>query len=260
MESRTCFASVVSVALLLSACGSKGDAQASPEPTSAATGSASVSDSPKSRLAERAGRAGARMAPVRGDTPLMKAVLSPAEEGYSEASIKLIGTACRAPWVLLSTAPPASGDDYAFPSAQQAFLANPLLQVVDGEPSTDSEVELEVHKKGDYFLIARCHEATHCNKVAAMYKANVKTSSPETGCSDLPRGLGASTKLRALSLGLPDKADTSALCARLGACRVAKDPRTSEDPSAACQKSPSSFKTACALKSSCDEVLACLAG
>lgn len=248
------------LALALSGCSKKADAGPTAEKTAAAAESTpGADDGAKPRIVERAGRAGAQMAPLHGDSPKMKAILSPSELGYPMAGIKPISGSCAAPWVSLATAPSASGDDYAFPWVQQAIVANAKdYKVIDGDPHAAGEVALEVHKKSDYIVIARCHDAGTCTRLAAMYKDVAKASSPETGCGDLPNGLGASTRKKSLTASMPDKSDTVGLCARIGACVVAKDPLTSEDPGAACQKAPSSFKTDCGTKSSCDDVVACL--
>lgn len=216
-------------------------------------------EAPKGRIVERAGKVGAQMAPVRADAPQMKAILSPAELGYPTAGIKAIDPACSAPWVLLATAPAAVGDDYRFPWIEQALVANPKAFSVVDAPSAAGQVSIEVHKKSDYIAVARCSDATTCTKLAAMYKDVARTSSPETGCGDLPMGLGASTRTRSLAAAMPDPKDTLGLCARIGACAVARDPMTREDPGGACQKAPSSFRTECGTKPSCDEVASCLA-
>jgi hypothetical protein len=232
------------------------------DPTPSAESTAQAAESgaaPEQRAVERAGRAGASMGPLKGQAAQMKAVMSPADLGYPAAGIKAIDASCKAPWTRLEKAGAAVGDDYGFPWVAQALFANKkLFTVVDGAPSSSGEVSVEVHKKGDYFAVARCGDAATCTKLAAMFKDVSKKSSPETGCGDLPDGLGVSTKVKSLEVGAPSSGDTLAACARIGACTVAKDPATSEDPGSACQRAPSSFKTSCAEKSSCDDVLACL--
>jgi hypothetical protein len=56
---------------------------------------------------------------------------------------------------------------------------------------------------------------------------------------------------------LPGDKDTISLCARLSACMIATDRATPGDPFVACQKGPSAFKTQCATRYPCAEVLAC---
>ena len=57
---------------------------------------------------------------------------------------------------------------------------------------------------------------------------------------------------------LPAAGDVVAACARLDACKIATDRSTPGDPFVECQKAPSSFKTECARKYPCAEVMACL--
>jgi hypothetical protein len=56
---------------------------------------------------------------------------------------------------------------------------------------------------------------------------------------------------------LPSTSDKVAACARLNACMIATDRSTPGDPFLECQKAPGKFKTECADRYPCAEVLAC---
>ena len=96
-----------------------------------------------------------------------------------------------------------------------------------------------------------------------MYKAVVKSSNPQVMCGDLPANLGAAKKHVDLLAGdpasnVPDAADTIGKCARVAACTIATKPDTTDDVGINCQKAPTKFKTECATKYPCAEVMACL--
>jgi hypothetical protein len=103
-----------------------------------------------------------------------------------------------------------------------------------------------------------------------MNKAIVAGSMSQPVCGKLPMDLSPATRKKPVlrELGnpqnsLPDSKDVPGQCARLQACSVAMDPPTKagkEKIGLDCQKSPSSFKTACATKYPCAEVMKCLEG
>lgn len=107
------------------------------------------------------------------------------------------------------------------------------------------------------FILATCHDAGTCTRFAAMIKAVAKWA-PATGCGELDAKANAAPRARVLSATPAKSGDTDALCARLGACKMASDPASTDDPIGACLKSPSSFKTDCAQKATCADVATCL--
>jgi hypothetical protein len=220
------------------------------EPRAAQTG-ATTPQPGRPRSIQRVGKVDAASDPLHANSPELKEI---AAAEYPEQSVKAIESSCRKPWVIVARTKPDHED---FNVLAQALYANPAFKVVEGEPHAAGELAVEVHKKDDLFAVARCHDAGTCTRLAAMMKAVAKDSSPETGCGDLPNGLGPSTRVKSVAITMPKEGDSAGLCARLGACKLTKDPGSTEDPVAACQKSPSSFPVSCALKTSCDEVLSC---
>jgi hypothetical protein len=104
-----------------------------------------------------------------------------------------------------------------------------------------------------------------CNQLAAMHKAIVRTSNPQVFCGKIP-GIDKDSPLFSPTLvnptspkdSLPAEKDIVGLCARLSACMIATDRAAPGNPGMECQKAPSKFKTACARKYPCAEVMACV--
>lgn len=189
---------------------------------------------------------------------------APAATGYDLSAIKAIPDNCSSPKVLLATAPKSVGADYAWNTTRQAMLANQQFRVVMGAPAIPGQVSLNIYEYGGnaFGVVAVCNDGGTCNQLAAMYKAIVRTSNPQVVCGPLP-GISASPvasfKWDANPTGnLPADKDVGALCARLDACMIATDRSTPGDPFVECQKAPSSFKTECARRYPCAEVMACM--
>jgi hypothetical protein len=135
---------------------------------------------------------------------------------------------------------------------------------VSGPKAAPGQVSLATHVYNDsaYALVATCNDGGTCNQLAAMYKAIVRTSNPQIVCGKVqgisaspvgpPFGWNADPKGN-----LPPESDAVALCARLNACMIATDRATPGDPFVECQKAPHTFKTKCATRYPCAEVLAC---
>jgi len=260
MHGRFFLAALVTCALC--GCGHKpGDAKAD---TAAPTGSdvapaeTGLTRAPDFRphLPHRVTKAGAMLAPMSGDSPELKEV-GAAE--YPEAGIDPINPSCERPWVVLHAFKGDHKSGLEVDTVLQVLYVNPAFKAIDGEPRSGGEVVVEIHSKNDdSAIIARCHDAGTCTRLAAMIKAATKWDTPKTGCGDLPSGFSSSTRLGKSEVpAMPSEKDKPALCARLGACKIAKDPGSSEDPIGACQRSPSSFNVSCALKPTCEEVLSC---
>ena len=150
------------------------------------------------------------------------------------------------------------------------MLANPQFKTTRDDPTLAGQVTFEVHQsdasmQNTYALAAHCHDASTCNSLAAMYVTAVKSSHPQLFCGTLPTVLGHSLKQFDLLAGgadanLPDSRDPVGSCARLAACTAAAKPNSTEDLGASCQKAPGAFKTDCARKFPCADVVACLGG
>ena len=184
--------------------------------------------------------------------------------GYPLTAIKALPDGCTTPSVILATAPSSVGSSYGWNITRQAFLANQQIKIVGGQPAAPGEVHLAPYDYtgNAYALVATCHDGATCNKVAAMYKGIVRSSNPQLTCGKV-NGVGASP-IAAFSWNadprqnLPAASDPVALCARLDACPIATDRSTPGDPFLECQKAPGKFKTACATRYPCAEVMACL--
>jgi hypothetical protein len=181
------------------------------------------------------------------------------------SAISPIPDHCASPIVILSGAPESVGPKFAWPVAHQTLLANQQFKVVKEAPKAPGEVLLATYKHKltqGYALVAKCKDGGTCNRLAAMYKAVVRSSRPELACGKIDT-LGA-RPVRApfawaddVKGNLPKPGDLQGACARLNACMIATDRATEGDPFLACQKAPSHFKTDCARRYPCAEVLAC---
>lgn len=185
-------------------------------------------------------------------------------KGYDLSAIKAIPDNCATPSVILATAPKSVGESYKWNISRQALLANQQLKVVAGPPSAPGQVSLATHVYNDsaFALVAKCKDGGTCNQLAAMYKAIVRTSHPQLACGKIqgisPTPVGPPFGWSDDPKGnLPVAGDAIALCARLSACMIATDRSTPGDPFTACQKAPHTFKTQCATRYPCAEVLAC---
>lgn len=189
---------------------------------------------------------------------------TPAPSGvdrYPLTAIKSIPDDCRTPAVILSSAPIRLGSGYIWPWARQAMLAHPEFTPLVEPPTAQGQVEFKVFEDDlvGITLVGVCHDGWTCNRVAAMFKAVIRTSNPQLFCGNLPvKGVERPAFLVPPDnywMPLPD--DTIHKCARLAACAIAMKPSTPGDPGAECQKAPSRFKLDCALLSPCAEVAAC---
>jgi hypothetical protein len=211
---------------------------------------------------------------VKDNAPPAAPVTDPSQQTYPDVANKIADN-CSTPFVIMTTAPNSVGVDYPWTWTRQALLANQQFKVVSGQPSAPGEVTFEVHLASDKFqnawvLVGKCHDGGTCNKLAAMNKGIIKGSQSQPVCGKLPMDLSASTMKKPVlrELGnpqntLPSSSDVPGQCARLQACSVAMDPPAKagkEEIGLECQKSPSKFKTDCATKYPCAEVMKCLDG
>lgn len=293
MKIRTRFVLVVATFTTLAGCGSKGtekDKQAKDEESeeetpkkkkkkkSTASASATTSSVASGTVATPAAPS-PTPAPTSTDAapsvsdkkPPSGPVTDPNQQTYADVA-NPIADNCSTPSVLMTTAPESMGADYAWTWTRQALLANQQFKVVSGSPAAHGEVAFEVHQASDTFknawvLVAKCHDGSTCNKLAAINKAIIKGSVSQPVCGPLPMQLSASTfkkpVLRELGVPqntLPDSSDIVGQCARLHACTIAMDPTANAKTNIGldCQKSPSNFKTSCATRYPCVEVTKCL--
>lgn len=201
--------------------------------------------------------------------PATPATPSPAQ-GYPLDAIKPIADNCSSAKVILTSAPTNDENKYSWTFTRQAMLANQQFKVVSGPPSIPGQVQFLQFESGTKkpdgswparSLVAFCADGGTCNQLAAMYKAVVRSSNPQIFCGQLPASLGDSSPVSIQqgdpTTDLPGNTDVIGMCARLSACMIATDRSTPGDPGLECQKAPSKFKTACAKKYPCAEVLAC---
>jgi hypothetical protein len=281
--------SILALSLLATACGSKTSAEkdrSSEEDDDTPT--KEKSSKPKKKKSESSSTAGAASAtsaptppPTAAPSPEPKPavtsdspptpVTDPSQQTYADVA-NPIPNDCKNAAVLMTSAPESVGVDYPWTWTRQALLANQQYKVVEGPPAVPGEVSFEVHQasskhSGAWVLVARCADGGTCNKLAAMQKAIVKGAAAQPVCGALPTDLSPTTRKKVVlrELGnpqntLPGGTDVVGRCARLHACTIAMDPKgnASTDVGPSCQKSPSSFKTACASEYPCSAVLSCL--
>ena len=188
---------------------------------------------------------------------------APVVKGYTLTHAKPIAADCATPAVLLASTPLSNGAGFTWPVTHQTFRVNRQFVIVAGEPKHEKEVHLAPYTYDDtgYGLVATCYDAATCNEVAAMYKAIVRSSNPQPFCGRSSH-LGT-TPVSTFSwssdfhANMPDPMDMRALCARINACMIATDRSVEGDPFLDCQRAPQTFKTSCAMRDPCEEVLKC---
>jgi hypothetical protein len=215
-------------------------------------------------------------------SPASSSATVPSSGDWSTAPIKAIDATCAKPWAILGDSPRKKdgGDGHAagsWPFARQALLANPDFVLVGrGDatcqgalcfPKAPGQVHFTEYpylKTESVMLIGTCADGGTCNRLAAMYKATVKTARPTLGCGTTVPAIGGEGNPVGLRAGgpaensLPKSDDSVGECARLAACMIALDHSTPGDPGIECMKAPSKFKISCARKYPCSEVVACM--
>lgn len=188
----------------------------------------------------------------------------PIEIEYPFKGVTRIADDCQEASVVLTTAPKKMGWDYDWTWTRQALFANPQFQIVDGpaKPSLPMQIRLDMYAIPEGFaLVAVCHDGATCNKLAAMYRSTVQTCDPQLKCGALPiDGVARRPALvPASGQWLPvEEGNVVGRCARIGICLRVKNEPIHGNPSVACQSAPTKFKTECAKKATCDEVVSCL--
>lgn len=249
-------------AALAVACGDSGGTAKSEVATSARPAGATAT--PASTLGDAA-KGGAKPEAVKPPSEADRAtpVTTPEQQSYPMGNIKLIPDNCSNAHAILANAPASLGIDYGWSYSKQAMLANQQFKTASSATSP-GQVSFAVHEVGAAMaLVATCGDGSTCNRLAAMYKAVVKSSNPQVLCGALPATFGVAKKQITMISGnpasnVPVASDIIGMCARLAACTIATKPDTTDDVGIACQKAPTSFKTACATRYPCAEVMACL--
>jgi hypothetical protein len=188
----------------------------------------------------------------------------PIEVEYPFKGVTKIADDCQEASVVLTTAPKKMGWDYDWTWTRQALFANPQFQIVEGpaKPAAPMQIRLDMYAIPEGFaLVAVCHDGATCNKLAAMYRSTVQTCDPQLECGALPiEGVARRPALvPASGQWLPvEEGNVVGRCARIGICLRVKNEPIHGNPSVACQSAPTKFKTECARKATCDEVVSCL--
>ena len=166
----------------------------------------------------------------------------------------------------MATAPKAKGKGYNFPITKQAMYANRQFKVVTTQPSQIGQVQFHnMETDNSIALIATCWDGGTCNKLAAMYKAVVKSSRPQLFCGAMP--LKGSKVPSALfppdnwwlpPPGPSNQDNATERCWRINACIMSNNPNEPSDPGLECQRAPGKFKLDCAQKEPCSAVLSCM--
>jgi len=187
--------------------------------------------------------------------------------GYPLTAVKTVADNCTKASVIMATSPKSTtpSDTPGWQWTRQAMLANQQFKIVAGDPTAPMQVKFSVYDNGTYSaLVATCHDGVTCNQLAAMYKAVVRSSTPQILCGPVAGMTGEPQKVDILAGGdarasVPEKTDIIGLCARLSACMIATDQSTPGNPGLECQKAPHTFKTSCATRYPCSEVMSCIA-
>jgi hypothetical protein len=228
-----------------------------------ATGAATTKAADPAKTAATAGGAATTTASAA------KAGAAPAAAatgGYPLTAVKTIADNCTKASVIMATSPKSTtpSDTPGWQWTRQAMLANQQFKIVDGDPVAPMQVKFSVYDNGTYSaLVAACHDGATCNQLAAMYKAVVRSSTPQILCGPVPGMTGSPQRVDILAAGnpkasVPEKSDIIGLCARLSACMIATDQSTPGNPGLECQKAPHTFKTSCATRYPCSEVMSCV--
>lgn len=190
---------------------------------------------------------------------------------YSQDGLGTLPDNCIDPAVVMMAVPKDyyAKDTFDWRHVRQVALANPEFRIVRNVTNTTpgqsvSFTENEHKPTKGVALVAHCVTSKTCLRFAAAYKAVVATASLTPICGSNPnigaRITGGKSVLPAsgdIQSVLPDKKDVQSQCIRLAACRAARDHRLANDETQACMRKPNDFKTACALRKTCEQVLAC---
>lgn len=258
--------------LFLTACCNMGSGDVKPSTETRSAGTPESKGTPNANAAQGQGNTGTTQkvnAAAPTNQPIaagQQPVATPGQQTYPMDAIKPVPDDCGMTNVLLTTAPKSVGPDYQWHVTRQAMLANQQFKFVSSRvPSEPGEYYIGVWGYGDnaYALVATCGHAPTCNRLAAMYKAIVRSSKPQVLCKTPIQGqsknqVGTFRWSDDPKANLPQDGDLQALCGRLNACMIASDQSTPGDPFLECQKAPSKFKTDCAKRYPCAEVIACM--
>ena len=240
------------------------DQGTAPAPDTASTAKATAKATATATATSTATASAAATATATAAPSGSAAVAAPVGElKYPLTAIKPLADSCGKCSVILGTAPVNKDNLYGWVFVSQAMAAHPQFKLLfPGEPTAPMEIQFQMFEAGDgkapakaMAVVALASDGPTCNKLAAMYKGVVRSSSPQLFCGE-PKGVSHGKTIdlagwRALLI------DPMSKCTRLASCLIAVDPNTPGDPGLECQKAPQKFKTDCAMKDSCAEVAAC---
>jgi hypothetical protein len=240
------------------------DEGSTPAPDVKPTGTAKSTAAATATARATATAAGTATAAATATATGSAAVAAPAGElKYALASIKPLADSCSKCSVILGTAPVNKDNLYGWVFVSQAMAAHPQFKLMfPGEPKAPMEIQFQMFEAGEgkepakaMAIVAFASDGPTCNKLAAMYKGVVRSSNPQLFCGE-PKGVSKGRTIdlagwRALLI------DPMSKCTRLASCMIAMDPTVPGDPGLECQKAPHTFKTDCAMKDTCADVVAC---
>jgi len=205
--------------------------------------------------------AGSASAATAGSAePVIEGPATP--EGYSLAGIKTLPEGCKTPRIVFSAAKKGAFGINQWPMADQAHQAHPQFKIVKEPPKAPMEIrlegfELEASVAADSLILTgRCADADTCNRFAAAYHAVAPSANFNLACTDKVPGAVGKENVYHLSPKVMDDVPTQ--CARIGVCSHKADRKLKEDVHLGCQKAPSKYDLKCAMKETCDAVMACL--
>lgn len=193
---------------------------------------------------------------------------------YSQEGLGPLPDNCSSPAVVMMAVPKNyySSDTFDWRHVRQVALANPDFNIVRNLTGTAGSRDISFseneHKPTTgVALVAHCSNSKTCLRFAAAYRTVVPTAKLTLICGPNPnigaRITGGKTVLPEtfdIKGVLPDKKDVQSLCVRLAACKAARDHALGSDETQACMMKPTTFKTNCALKKTCEQVLTCSEG
>lgn len=261
----TRLAAICSLVLSVGACsfGSRGDTDSTPASASVQA----VVPAPVFVVSAATAASTASAAPTAAPVP---AIAANTLTDYSQEGLGALPDSCKAPAIVMMAVPKGyyDSDSFDWRHVRQVALANPSFSIVrklvgaEGRKIAFSENE---HKPtGGIALVAHCSTSKTCLRFAAAYRTVVPTAKLTLVCGANPNigarltgGKSVLPESGGIESILPDKKDTQSQCVRLAACKAARDFQLTGDETQQCMMKPGTFKLHCALKKTCDKVLAC---
>ncbi|MGC4070196.1 MAG: hypothetical protein QM784_37160 [Polyangiaceae bacterium] len=178
---------------------------------------------------------------------------------------------CDSPFVIAASAPKsaARNEEWFWPWVVQTLIAyDHLFEHVSNLDESDSPrdvaLEEQATSRGPLSLVARCRTAETCSYLARVLRASIPGNRARLSC-ELPGSPTNRTDPNPpKTAAIPDLRPTydatmsGAACARLAACSKQQDDRTNVSEYLACQSNPQRFRTRCAARTTCFDVVRCL--